>query len=186
MKKQLLVFGLSGLACFFSSCSSNKDGSGSPEERKTLLMRIDSLQEKMFDPTSMELDKVLAGKQINACQEFIQKFPEDTACAEYLFRSSDLARALGRNADAIKYLDEICKTHPDFRKIPECLFLQGYYYQEYFNDTIQAKTFYMQLISKYPKHAFVDDAQALMKMFGKSEQDIIRDFEKKDQEKKKI
>jgi hypothetical protein len=32
----------------------------------------------------------------------------------------------------------------------------------------------------------VDDAQALMKMFGKTEQDIINDFEKKVAEKKNI
>jgi hypothetical protein len=31
----------------------------------------------------------------------------------------------------------------------------------------------------------VDDAKALMKMFGKSEADIIKGFEKKEQEEKK-
>jgi TolA-binding protein len=188
MRKCILAYCLLPIAYFFSSCSSNSktETAGTPEERKALVATIDSLQGKMFNQQTMELDKGLASKGIAAYQDFIKRFPEDTASAEYLFRSSDLSRALGDNKKAIEYLAKICKDHPDYKKIPECLFLQGYYYQEYFNDTVQAKTYYNQLISKYPNHAFVKDAKALMTMFGKSEQDIIKDFEKKDQEKKKI
>jgi TolA-binding protein len=188
MKNCILVSCLLFTVYFFSSCSSNKSGdaAGNTQEKQELIAQIDSLQAKMFDQKSMELNKELAVKGVAAYQDFVKKFPEDTASAEYLFRLSDLSRALGDNANAIQYLDRICKNYPTFKKIPECLFLQGYYYQEYFKDTVQAKSYYTRLITKYPTHAFVDDAQALMKMFGKSEEDIIKDFEKKDAEKKKI
>ena len=189
MKKPLTFFVyclLSTVYCLLSSCSNHGENTGTPEEKKTLLSSIDSLQNKMFNPQTMELDKALAAKGVAAFQEYVKKFPADTICAEYLFRSSDLSRALGDNQKAIDYLGRVCKDYPDFAKVPECLFLQGYYYQEFLKDTIHAKEFYNQLIAKYPKHAFVDDAQALMTMFGKSEEDIIKDFEKKDAEKKKI
>ncbi len=182
MKKSILIY------CLLStvySCSSDQTANIA-EEKKALIAHIDSLQSKMINPQSMELNKELAAKEVAAYQDFVKKFPDDSISPEYLFRLSDLSRALGNNLKAIEYLSQICKNYPTFRKMPECLFLQGYYYQEYFNDTLQAKNFYTQLISKYPTHAFVDDAQALMKMFGKTEQDIINDFEKKNAEKKKI
>ena len=187
MKKNIVAYCLLSIVYFFSSCSSGKnENTGTPEERKMLVATIDSLQKKMFNQQTMELDKNLAAKGVATYQDFVKKFPDDSLSADYLFRSSDLFRALGDNKKAIENLGQICKSYPDFKKVPECLFLQGYYYQEFFNDTVHAKEFYNQLISKYPNHAFVKDAKALMNMFGKSEEDIIKGFEKKDQEKKKI
>jgi tetratricopeptide (TPR) repeat protein len=163
------------------SCSSNKSKKNA-EDRRILVARIDSLHGKMFSAQSMELDRSLAAQGIAACQDFVSRFPEDSLSAEYLFRLSDLSRAVGDNKKAIEYLSRISTKYPSFKKNPECIFLQGYYYQEYFNDTIKAQYFYEQLFAKYPTHAFVDDAKALMKMFGKSEQEIIKGFETKNAE----
>lgn len=182
MNRSLIICCLFGLVGF-NSCSTKVEPS---KERSSLLASIDSLEKKMFDAKSMEMDKGMATREVQLYQDFAAKFPEDSLSPEFLFRSSDLSRALGDNVKAIDYLGQVCKKYPSFKKIPECLFLQGYYYQEFFGDTTQARAFYTQLISKYPNHGFVDDAQALMQMFGKSEQDIINGFEKKAEEKKKI
>ena len=83
---------------------------------------------------------------------------------------------LGDTAKSMEYLAKLCKTYPDYKRVPESLFLQGYYYQD--RDSSQAKYFYNQLITKYPTHAFVDDAQALLRMFGQTEEDIVKGFER--------
>jgi tetratricopeptide (TPR) repeat protein len=163
------------------SCSLNKSEKNA-EDRRSLVARIDSLNRKMFSAQSMELNRDLAAQGIVACQDFVSKFPDDSLAAEYLFRLSDLSRAVGDNKKAIEYLSRISTKYPAFKKNPECIFLQGYYYQEYFNDTIKAHYFYEQLFAKYPTHAFVADAKALMKMFGKSEEEIIKNFENKNME----
>jgi tetratricopeptide (TPR) repeat protein len=169
---------------FLFACSNDKKGDS--DEKQNMISQIDSLQKKMFNPKNMELDKDLAFKGITAYQKFVKKFPEDSInSAEYLFRMSELSRAVGDNRKAIEYLGQITKNYPSFKKTPECIFLQGYYYQEFFGDTTSAKIFYNELISKYPAHPFANDAKALMKMFGKSDQDIIKGFEKKEQEGKK-
>jgi len=178
MKKQLMFYCLLSIVYCFSSCSSSLQDEAS-DEKQNMISKIDSMNEKMFDKKNMELDKNLAFKGIAAYQAFVKKYPDDTLSAEYLFRMSDLQRAVGDNRKAIESLAQICKNHTLYKKIPECLFLQGYYYQEFFNDTVSAKGFYQDLISKYPTHAFADDAKALMNMFGKSEEDIIKSFEKK-------
>ncbi|MBI4930084.1 MAG: tetratricopeptide repeat protein [Bacteroidetes bacterium] len=174
MKKSLICFLPLAVYCF-SSCSS-----GDTEKKQRLISQIDSLQKKMVNPQSLELDKNLAQQGMAAYEDFANKYPDDTLSPEYLFRVSDLARGVGDNTKAMESLKQICKKYPNYKKIPECLFLQGYYYQEFFNDTVSAKGFYQELISKYPNHAFADDAKALMGMFGKSEADIIKGFEQKE------
>jgi len=184
MKKTFLYFAV--IVSVLASCKSPNGKTETSADKDKLIASIDSFQKKMFNPTSMQLNKDLAFKALNTYQDFVKKFPDDSIhSAEYLFRMSDLSRAVGDHRKAIEYLGQITKTYPSFKKIPECIFLQGYYYQEYFNDTTSAKIFYNQIISKYPSHPFANDAKELMKMFGKSDQDIIKGFESKEQEGKK-
>ena len=182
--KKLIVYCLLFTVYSLASCTSGKKDAAS-DEKQTMIAAIDSLQKKMFDHKSMELDKSLALQGIAAYTNFVNKYSDDSLSAEYLFRVSDLARAVGDNNKAINSLDQICKKYPTYKKIPECIFLQGYYFQEFFNDTVRAKEYYNQLLAKYPNHAFADDAKALMSMFGKSDEEMIKEFEKKAGEKKK-
>ena len=183
MKQYFFVIHLLVIIC---ACSSNRESAISgAEERQALITQMDSLHQLLFNQQSIELNKDVAAQAISAADNFIEKFPDDSMCAEYLFRISNLSKAMGDPKKAIESLHRICKEYPNFKKIPECLFLQGYYYQDFLGDTTQAKKYYTELISKYPAHAFADDAQALMSMFGKSEQDIIKSFEK-DAESRKI
>lgn len=174
--KQNFTYCLMFVVCCFFSCSSNPEDK-TADEKQLMISQIDSINKIMFGKESMEFDKNLAFKGITTYQDFVKKYPNDTLSAEYLFRLSDLQRAVGDNGKAIESLAQICKNYPSYKKIPECLFLQGYYYQEFFKDTVSAKGFYQKLISQYPAHAFADDAKALMSMFGKSEEDIIKSFE---------
>ncbi|MBI3500810.1 MAG: tetratricopeptide repeat protein [Bacteroidetes bacterium] len=176
MKKKFVYCLLFAVYCL-SSCSNN---SKEMDEKQSMIAQIDSINKKMFDGQNMTLDKELASKEISSYEDFVKKFSNDSLSPEYLFRAADLQRALNDNIKAIATLADICKNYPNYKRIPDCIFLQGYYYQEFFNDTISAKIFYMELISKYPNHAFADDAKALMSMFGKSDADIIKSFEKKE------
>ena len=187
MKHYLFVFCLLSVISFFSSCSSGQEeGAVDPAEKAKLITHIDSLKGKMFNSQTMEMDNILAAKGIVADLDFVKKFPGDSVqSAEYLFLAADLERGMGDYGKAIGHLGQICKEYPSFKKIPECLFLQGYYYQDFLKDSVHAKEYYLQLISKYPDHGFVDDAKELMKNFGKTDEDIIKEFERKAVEKKK-
>jgi hypothetical protein len=169
---------------FLFSCS-NTPKENSLDERQTMIAQIDSVGKKMFDKKTMQFDKELAFKGISLYKDFAAKFPNDSLSAEYLFRMADLQRGVGDNRGAILTFADICKKYPDYKRIPDCIFLQGYYYQEFFNDTTSAKYYYNELISKYPSNGFVDDAKALMNMFGKSEEQIIKEFEQKQSAQKK-
>lgn len=169
---------------FLASCSSgNKEEAR--DDKQAMIGQIDSMQKQMFGQKNKEFNREVALKGIASYEGFIKKYPNDSLSAEYMFRMSDLLRAVGDHAKAIQYLGQICKDYPDYKKIPDCLFLQGYYYQEFFKDTNSAKEYYKKLLAKYPNHPFADDAQALMSMFGKTDEQMIQEFEKKAKEKKR-
>jgi len=179
MKKIIICLSIF-TAFVISSCSDTEVR----DERQMMISQIDSLQKRMINPKNMELDKNLAQQGINAYEDFANKYPDDSLSAEYLFRASDLSRGVGDNVKALETLKKICKKYPNYKKIPDCIFLQGYYMQEFFGDTSGAKKYYQELLTKYPNHPFADDAQALVSMFGKSEEQILKEFEKNAEAKK--
>lgn len=168
----LTILYLLPAVCVFFSCSTAADEQA--DERARLILKIDSIGKNMFNPANMEFDPNLATKGINAFNEFIQKFPNDTLVPEYLFRMSDLYRASGNYSKAIEALSEICNRHKNYQRVPESLFLQGFYYQEYLKDTASARQYYRELILKYPNHDFADDARVLL---TKTEEEILKSIE---------
>lgn len=137
---------------------------------------IDSLQKRMVDERTQSLNKELALQGIAAYKKYAQSFPEDTLSAEYLFRLSDIARGIGDYSTALSSLQNITSQYPDFGKIPECYFLQGYYCQEFFHDTMSARVHYQNFLSKYPDHPLANDAKTLIKLLGKTDDEIVKRF----------
>lgn len=175
--KRSLVF------IFFSivfMCACNHSIKKDPDhQREQLISWIDSIQKNVFEERNRELNKKVAVACMKEYMQFVDKFPEDTLSAEYLFRLSDLARALGDNSKALNTLDTICKSYPEYKRIPECVFLQGYYYDQLFHDTIKAKEYYHAFLETYPEHPLADDTKQLLSMFGKSDEEIIKSIEGK-------
>jgi len=174
MKTYFLL--LSASAILFS-CSGSENGEEA--EKSVLMQRIDSLEKKMFNRQNLNFDRTPAFETVKLYMEFAERFPDDSLqCAEYLFRCADLQSALGEHKNAISSLNKI--TLRNYKKYPECIFLQGYYYQEYLKDTVNAKIFYSRLIAEFPEHPFARDAKQLLSWMGKSDEEILQMFRGKE------
>ena len=53
----------------------------------------------------------------------------------------------------------------------------------YLNDDEQAKTIYEEVIAKYPTSTYANDAKAAIKNLGKTDEELIKEFKKKNGEK---
>ena len=172
------------LIAFLPSCSGG-------EEKKVLSPRdslvhfIDSMEQRIqANKSANMLDKNLANNALSAYQQFAMSYKKDSLTAWYLFRGADLASsALGIHEHALEMYDEIINNHPTFPKYPEALFLAGFISQDKMQNGERAKKYYDKLIANYPDHEFVDDAKAMMSFFGKSDEEIVKEFEKKNEEK---
>jgi len=80
---------------------------------------------------------------------------------------------------AIELFDRLMVEYPDYEKVPECLFMKAFIYDNNLQEYDKAKEVYLEFLEKYPDDEFADDARASINNLGKSLEEIIREFEEK-------
>lgn len=123
------------------------------------------------------LDK--ANELVASYIEFADQYPQDSMAAEYIFKGADISMNINQPQQAIDLYNRIIEDYPGFRKAPECLFLKGYVYENYFNDLEKAEAIYTEFIEKYPENDFADDARISIENLGKTPEELIKEFEEK-------
>ncbi len=144
---------------------------------------IRQMEDQLIDAKSGTYDKTKASALILAYQDYIGEHPKDTLSASYLFKTAELQLNTTTPAQSIATLDRLIQDFPEYRRTPEALFLKGFIYENYLKDLNNARKYYQDFLGKYPTHHFADDARALLDNLGKSPEELIREFEKKNQEK---
>jgi len=165
------------LALIVISCSS-------PKEDK--LTEIKTMEDELFSDESQMIDHQKANELIVVYESYANEFPEDLETPAYLFKAGDMAMNLNMPRKAIDIFDKILNNYPDFEKAPQCLFLKGYVYENDLRDLQTAKKLYEEFLVKYPDDEFADDAEISIKNLGKSPEDLIKEFEEKQQKEGEI
>lgn len=185
--KNSLFFCLLAIALLLTSCGPDL----TPEEYKRAqadsVRAVINAEESKINASKAQnvLDTKAANSVLRLYDQFVAKFPEDTMAPDYLFKAADIAgNALKQYQKSVAYYDQILKNYPGYSKTGDCLFLAGFTWQDKLGDALKAKTYYDRLIAEYPNHEFADDAKALISMFGKSDEEIIKEFESKNQQVK--
>ena len=57
----------------------------------------------------------------------------------------------GQYQKALGFYDNICAKYTNFKKIPDCIFVKGFIYDNYLKDTAKAHAKYLEVITKYPE-----------------------------------
>jgi outer membrane protein assembly factor BamD (BamD/ComL family) len=156
------------MAAAIVSCgpSSEKDASSIKEKEDALFAENDGL-----------VDKEKALELVDMYVNYTDSYPQDSMAVEYLFKGAEFCLNLGEGQRAISLYDRVINEYPDFRKVPECLFLKGYVYENYLGDLENARAIYLEFIETYPDNEFADDAQVSIQNLGKSPEELIKEFE---------
>lgn len=109
--------------------------------------------------------------------DFAQRFPEDSMAPAYLFKAIDRNVKMGWGDRAVKAADLFLNKYPNDRRAPDALFYKAFVYDNQLNDDVSAGTFYNEFIQKYPKHPFAPSAEASIRNLGKTDEELIREFE---------
>jgi TolA-binding protein len=62
------------------------------------------------------------------------------------------------------------------------MFLKAFVYEDQLHDLNKAKKYYEEFLEKYPDSDFADDARISLQNLGKSPEELIKEFEEKQQE----
>ncbi len=168
--KNLLRMSLFALLTIgMAACGSNKEEA---------LTKIKELEGKLLDANGNPKDEASAYNLQVAYDDFSERFSDDPQASEYLFKAATISINLNWGESAVKILDKFILKYPESTRAPEALFFLGYVHDNQINDDVKAGEYYNQFLKKYPGHTFAKDAEASIRNLGKTDEELMREFEK--------
>lgn len=108
--------------------------------------------------------------------DYANQYQDDTLSPEYLFRAGDLSIGLQKFTEAQELLARV-QRYPNYAKLPQVTFLQGFVAENHMGDITAAKKYYETFLDKYPNHPLAKDARAAIDHLGMSPEELIKMFE---------
>lgn len=150
--------------------------------RDSLLKQITTLEKELY--ASERLDEQKAGRIVNLYEKYYQNYHRYPETPDFLFKAGEVTENINQPYRAIEFYTHCYEEYPAFKFHAECLFRMANLYDYKLNDYIKAKALYEEVKVQFPKSPWARDADAAIKLMGKSDQDMIREFEKKNKVKK--
>jgi outer membrane protein assembly factor BamD (BamD/ComL family) len=189
MKKYIRFIAFCSIASSMISCSggqkqnSASTNSAQDSSRDGLITNVKTIEAKLS--TLPTLDSYNANMAVNAYTRFSNKFPDDSVAPKFLFKAANITMSIGQYDKAIKLYAGICTKYPSFKYVPDCIFVQGFIYDTYMKDTAKAHAKYQEVITKYPDNNLAEQAKAAIAALGKSDEELIKEFQEKNKKKGK-
>jgi TolA-binding protein len=121
---------------------------------------------------------------IKLYEKHVEKYPErKEANVAYLMKAAEAARAKSDFKEAIAIYNRVIAEFGWHEKAARALFMKGYTYDNDLEMKDSAVVFYSTFLQRYPRSEFADDAGFLLENIGKTNAEIIEEFEKKQQAK---
>lgn len=131
---------------------------------------------------SESFNRANAIKLVDLYYNFSEQYSDDTLAAPYLYKAAEIAMNTQLGTRSISYFDKILTDYPNYEKIPECIFLKAFVYENQLNNNEKAGQLYEEFIAQYPDHALVKDAEASIKFLGKSPEELVKIFQEMNEE----
>ena len=150
---------------------------GCTNEKTKMQNEIASLEKVLHGDSSNKPDYSKAEKMIALYETYANKFPDDSICADYLFRAVDISGHINKINQACDLYNMVVVKYPASFKTPYALFMQAFLYETSMNDIDKAREKYNQFISKYPKHELWDDANQSLANLGLPLDELVKKWE---------
>ena len=154
-----------------SSCSQKNPEIKLNEKITQIENTVDSIR-KIRTLTTDEMYEL-----INLYWIYYEKNPTDSLSAIYLYRAAESSLYINQGLKAISYLNKIESDFQNFPNMGNVVFLIGFTYENTLKDYEKAKIYYERFIEKYPEHPLAKDTHILLKNLGKTQEELIKEFE---------
>lgn len=145
-------------------------------EKEKLFSEITYLEEEIgteLRPSVEKLDSLMT-----RMENYAAAFPNDSVSAGFLYRAAEISRANGNFDHALVLYEKILSNHATSPLAAKALFMKAFTLDNDLKRLEDSRTVYEEFLKKYPDDDFADDASFLLKNLGKSEEEIMRQFEK--------
>lgn len=177
-KKILLAFVL--VAFLIGACTNDKKTEKATKITEAIyLQQIDSMEKILYAHPEAGLNKDAASKTVNVYANMVKDYPNTKLAADYLFKAGEISSSLSNSQEAIAFFKNAYDNYPDFKKSAYCLFLQAFIYENQLHQLGAAEQLYREVIKKFPNDKIAQDAKACIDNLGKSDEELIKEFESK-------
>lgn len=154
---------------------------GSRQEKEA--GRIQKLEQEFYDlDPNLNAEMIRKGDILLAAYlDFAGEIRDSASAPSYLFKAAELSLALDKVQQSLELFNRIIYQYPSYSRVPECLFLMGFIYENHLQNFGKAKEIYESFILRYPDHEFADDAALSIQNLGKTPEELVREFEKKNE-----
>ena len=181
----LLISGL-----FFFSCNSNTNSDEKSEIKEdtssvklgecvALLMQAKQLDSILQKSTVVNND--IADKAITTFDNFSSTCKQDSLAPVFLIKAGQVAQSMKKYEQAQSLFKKCINQFADFKNRGAALFLLAQLYDNemMLNNEAEAKIIYEQIIKEYPQSPFANDAKYCVKNIGKTDEQLVQEFLKK-------
>jgi len=168
-----------------ASCGeNNKEAENTPVTLDTntlegLKQQIAEYEKTLYSEEMTTYNQRVANLVLKAYEKYAISFPEDELTPDYLFKAGEVAVSLGLYGKAILNFRKIISDYENYEKAGYAYFMIGFVNDQYIQDLDQAKIYYSEFVEKYPDHVMAKDAKIMIKNLGKSDEELIKEFEAK-------
>lgn len=172
---------------FLAGCQSDGTKSTATEtmDAATLSKKIQTTRNQIYNEKNNKFDTGKAMEYIESCQAYAKVSPQDPEAAKYLFQAAETARSIKKYDLAMTIYDQIYKDFSSYPKAPQAMFLKAFTLDSEMQQYDQAKAIYQEFMDKHPTDEFADDTKFLLENLGKSDEEIIKQFEEQQAKVKK-
>lgn len=191
MKKSIIkLLSIIAITAITASCGSDKTEQQTVTDKKdSILVNHKSCatyyaEAKAIDSVLMKannLQKDVAERAINTFNLYASECGNDSLAPVYLLKAGQVAQSIGNYKQAEILLKKCSESFPNFRNRGAVLFVLAQLYDDatMLNNEAEAKKIYEDIIKTYPKSAWERDAKASIQNLGKTDEQLIQEFLKK-------
>jgi tetratricopeptide (TPR) repeat protein len=175
----------------FFSCGSNTSSEQKQEvvKKDTVVVAIDECSK--FLTEAKRLDNILlkatvvnpeiADKAVKAFYDFSTNCKTDTLAPVFLVKAGQVSQSIRKYSQAQSYFKKCIEDFPKFKSRGAAMFLLAQLYDDatMLNDESQARALYDQVMREYPDSPYANDSKACIKNLGKTDEQLIQEFLKK-------
>lgn len=132
-----------------------------------------------------ELDPKVGNTAIKAFSDFSFYCGNDSLAPMFLLKAGQIAEAINNLPQAQLSFERVIKDFPKYKDRGAAMFLLAHMYDEahLLNDEEKAKQLYLEIIDTYPGTDWSANARAAMNLLGKTDEQIVKEFETKGKKK---
>jgi len=187
MSKIKITIGFLVLAITIACGTPSKNDETAKETAISIkVMDVDQLgieiekREEALNKDSLSANKQTAARLMEAYATYAERFPNYNNAADYLFKAGELAMGLGHTVQSLKYFDKVYNDFSHYEKRPYALFMKAFVLENQAGEFERAKEVYEEFINEFPNHDMTEDAKYSIANIGKSPEELIREFERRD------